>query len=186
MRLENFDIAYNFFCVLDHFDFGVFFFQGTKNEKVSKTLSWLLRHGAEKEGLVLKPGGWAKLDDILKKPQFHKVKGSCVFVTSWEHNRVVYKIYGWTRNTYEYLDTRVARIVKLLDNAKMFKGKSVRCKQVYSTSLQVNSLFWLFQVSVDQVKQVVKDCPKQRFALQEEDGELYIRANQGHTIEVRE
>ena len=41
--------------------------------KASKALSWLLRHGAEKEGLVIHSGGWIKLDDILRKPNFKKV-----------------------------------------------------------------------------------------------------------------
>lgn len=38
----------------------------------------------------------------------------------------------------------------------------------------------------DDVKRVVANCPKSRFALQEdpETGLLQIRANQGHTIQV--
>ncbi|KAK8739936.1 hypothetical protein OTU49_003274 [Cherax quadricarinatus] len=79
--------------------------------RISKALSWLLRHGAEKEGLILGTGGWAKLEDVLRKPTFKKVK-------------------------------------------------------------------------VDKVKEIVANCPKQRFALKEENGEFYIRANQGHSIQV--
>ncbi|XP_053641476.1 tRNA 2'-phosphotransferase 1 isoform X3 [Cherax quadricarinatus] len=41
--------------------------------RISKALSWLLRHGAEKEGLILGTGGWAKLEDVLRKPTFKKV-----------------------------------------------------------------------------------------------------------------
>lgn len=39
----------------------------------------------------------------------------------------------------------------------------------------------------DDVRRVVANCPKQRFALREdaETGELQIRANQGHTMKVR-
>ena len=37
----------------------------------------------------------------------------------------------------------------------------------------------------EDVKRVVENCPKQRFALRcTADGELQIRANQGHSMEV--
>jgi 2'-phosphotransferase len=41
--------------------------------RVSKTLSYLLRHGAEKEGLEMGSDGNILLDDILKKQQFRGV-----------------------------------------------------------------------------------------------------------------
>jgi 2'-phosphotransferase len=51
------------------------------NVKISKNLSYLLRHGAEKEGLAMRQDGFVKLDDILakdfyksKKIEFAKVK----------------------------------------------------------------------------------------------------------------
>ncbi|XP_066959069.1 tRNA 2'-phosphotransferase 1-like isoform X2 [Macrobrachium rosenbergii] len=83
------------------------------NVKLSKSLSWLLRHGAAQEGLALDSGGWAKLSDILGRPQFKKVK-------------------------------------------------------------------------VEKIKEVVANCPKQRFKLEEREGELYIRANQGHSVQVED
>ncbi|XP_071545703.1 tRNA 2'-phosphotransferase 1 isoform X2 [Panulirus ornatus] len=85
--------------------------QSRADEKLSKKLSWLLRHGAEKEGLTLGPGGWIKLNDVLKRPKFQRVRE-------------------------------------------------------------------------EEVKQLVVNCPKQRFGLLEEKGELFIRANQGHSLQV--
>ncbi|XP_045605908.1 tRNA 2'-phosphotransferase 1 isoform X2 [Procambarus clarkii] len=41
--------------------------------RLSKTLTWLLRHGAEKEGLTISTEGWANLEDVLKRPNFKKV-----------------------------------------------------------------------------------------------------------------
>ena len=39
------------------------------------------------------------------------------------------------------------------------------------------------RVTVDMAKDIVATCPKQRFKLEErDDGKLYIRASQGHTI----
>ena len=37
---------------------------------------------------------------------------------------------------------------------------------------------WTLGFTVEQVENVVKNCEKQRFALKEENGELFIRANQ--------
>ena len=34
--------------------------------KISKTLSYLLRHGAEKEGIIIRKDGYCKVSDILK------------------------------------------------------------------------------------------------------------------------
>lgn len=39
---------------------------GPRAVQVSKKLSWLLRHGAEKEGLQLAAGGWVNLGDALQ------------------------------------------------------------------------------------------------------------------------
>ncbi|GAA6027521.1 hypothetical protein JCM8097_007903 [Rhodosporidiobolus ruineniae] len=38
----------------------------------SKTLSYILRHGAQKEGLKLRPDGFVRVDDLMKRP---KLKG---------------------------------------------------------------------------------------------------------------
>lgn len=46
----------------------------SREVQVSKKLSWLLRHGAEKEGLKLGPGGWACLKDVVSL---------CVFFCCW-------------------------------------------------------------------------------------------------------
>ena len=33
---------------------------------VSKKLSWVLRHGAKKEGLQMDEGGWVKVNDLVR------------------------------------------------------------------------------------------------------------------------
>ena len=44
----------------------------------------------------------------------------------------------------------------------------------------------LHGVKVEEIEKIVKNNDKQRFALEkDEDGRLMIRANQGHTMEVR-
>ncbi|KAF9266733.1 hypothetical protein L218DRAFT_955842 [Marasmius fiardii PR-910] len=37
--------------------------------RVSKTLSWLLRHGAQSEGLKMRPDGYVKVTDLLSNPK---------------------------------------------------------------------------------------------------------------------
>lgn len=77
--------------------------------QVSKSLSYLLRHGAQKEGLKMSKDGWVLLDEILQRKDFKKV------------------------------------------DEKM-------------------------------IKDIVANNDKQRFALKTENGKLYIKANQGHSI----
>ncbi|KAK4051170.1 tRNA 2'-phosphotransferase [Microbotryomycetes sp. JL201] len=83
----------------------------------SKTLSYILRHGAAKEGLTLRPDGFVKVSDLLKRP---KLKGC----------------------------------------------------------------------DMDTLERIVRDNAKQRFTMRAEptgpDGadELWIRANQGHSVQV--
>ena len=38
-----------------------------RETQVSKKLSWLLRHGAEKEGLELRKGGYVNLGDVVSR-----------------------------------------------------------------------------------------------------------------------
>lgn len=37
--------------------------------ELSKYLSFVLRHGAEKEGIAIQPDGFVKVQDILAKPK---------------------------------------------------------------------------------------------------------------------
>ncbi|KAJ6559168.1 KptA family-domain-containing protein [Mycena vulgaris] len=37
--------------------------------RVSKTLSWILRHGAKSEGLVMRPDGFVRVTDLLANPK---------------------------------------------------------------------------------------------------------------------
>ncbi|KAL0572071.1 tRNA 2'-phosphotransferase [Marasmius crinis-equi] len=37
--------------------------------RISKTLSWLLRHGAQSEGLAMRPDGYVKVTDLLSNPK---------------------------------------------------------------------------------------------------------------------
>lgn len=80
---------------------------------LSKTLSWLLRHGAHKEKLTLSPDGFINVHELLQHPK-------------------------------------------------------------------------LRHYTVDDIKRVVESNDKQRFALRTTAGSLQIRANQGHSIEVRD
>jgi len=46
----------------------------TREVQISKKISWLLRHGVEKEGLVLGPGGYVSLKDVLQNRNIRSFK----------------------------------------------------------------------------------------------------------------
>ncbi|KAF2717037.1 phosphotransferase KptA/Tpt1 [Polychaeton citri CBS 116435] len=46
----------------------------TRDAQVSKKMSWLLRHGAEKEGLKLQDGGYLNVSEMLCLQQFKSLK----------------------------------------------------------------------------------------------------------------
>ncbi|PAV19632.1 trna phosphotransferase 1 [Pyrrhoderma noxium] len=41
--------------------------------RISKTLSWVLRHGAKKEGLFMRPDGYVRVKDLLALPKLQTV-----------------------------------------------------------------------------------------------------------------
>ena len=42
--------------------------------KISKFLSFVLRHKPEEIGLVLDPNGWADINELLKKAEAHELQ----------------------------------------------------------------------------------------------------------------
>ena len=79
--------------------------------KSSKSLSWILRHGATEEGLSMDSSGYVRVSELLQHPKFT-------------------------------------------------------------------------HFTLDDIHEVVLHNDKKRFALKEEGGELFIRATQGHSINV--
>ncbi|XP_040580804.1 tRNA 2'-phosphotransferase 1 isoform X2 [Lepeophtheirus salmonis] len=79
--------------------------------KISKTLTWLLRHHAQEEGLFMDGKGNVRVSDILQNPKFK-------------------------------------------------------------------------EVSVKEIEEIVNTDVKQRYSLTEKDNVLWIRANQGHSIQL--
>jgi len=45
----------------------------TPDVRVSKTLSYILRHGAQSEGLFMRPDGYVRVTDLLALPKFRSV-----------------------------------------------------------------------------------------------------------------
>ncbi|TCD71780.1 hypothetical protein EIP91_003123 [Steccherinum ochraceum] len=42
----------------------------SEETRMSKTLTWILRHGSESEGLTMRPDGYVRVQDILARPRF--------------------------------------------------------------------------------------------------------------------
>ena len=61
---------------------------------------------------------------------------------------------------------------------QLYTGGFVRVSEVLSLRRNKDGF------KMEDVHRVVANCPKQRFALKEEEGQLLIRANQGHTLQA--
>jgi 2'-phosphotransferase len=63
-----------------------------KRNKISKTLSYILRHGALKYNIDIDRYGYIKTDDILKLPQFRNVTLDDIFEIVYDDSRGRYTI----------------------------------------------------------------------------------------------
>ncbi|KAI0640747.1 KptA family-domain-containing protein [Trametes meyenii] len=41
--------------------------------RISKTLSWILRHGSQSEGLAIRPDGYVRVDELLQRPKLREL-----------------------------------------------------------------------------------------------------------------
>ncbi|KAI0676105.1 KptA family-domain-containing protein [Trametes maxima] len=41
--------------------------------RISKTLSWILRHGSQSEGLAMRPDGYVRVDELLQRPKLREL-----------------------------------------------------------------------------------------------------------------
>lgn len=123
--------------------------------RVSKTLSYLLRHGAQKESLNIRRDGYVRVDELV---------GPC-FVCS-------------RHPSYTHSDQPI-----LLSLSPLLHQLTIQLARpkLANQALTVSSLL-----------AIVKSNDKQRFHLLEEEDPntgrtiLWIRANQGHSVDVGE
>uniref|UniRef100_A0A0D9WLH2 2'-phosphotransferase n=1 Tax=Leersia perrieri TaxID=77586 RepID=A0A0D9WLH2_9ORYZ len=78
--------------------------------------------------------------------------------------------------------TRVLRHMASELNLEMRTDGYVRVRDLLNLNLQTFARIPLKSHTVDEIREAVRRDSKQRFSLLEEDGELLIRANQGHTV----
>lgn len=116
--------------------------EDTPEVRNSKTLSYILRHGAAKEGLRMRKDGFVRVDELVRA---------------------------------------------------IFQGLETRCECSENWLLQLKRPK-LKEVDLETLKKLVENNDKKRYALAEEpnpdDPEgpmiLWIRANQGHSLEVED
>ncbi|KAL5665672.1 hypothetical protein ACJX0J_025780, partial [Zea mays] len=78
--------------------------------------------------------------------------------------------------------TRVLRHMAAELRIDMRTDGYVRVRDLLKLNLQTFAKAPLKSHTVDEIREAVRQDNKQRFSLLEEDGELLIRANQGHTV----
>lgn len=61
--------------------------------KISKSLSWILRHGAQKEGIPIRPDGYVCLSVLMKHNKFRNSKITDIERVVRENNKQRYGVY---------------------------------------------------------------------------------------------
>ncbi|WVW86590.1 hypothetical protein I302_108640 [Kwoniella bestiolae CBS 10118] len=68
----------------------------TPDVRASKSLAYILRHGAEKEGLSIRSDGYIRLDDVLARPKMREVDVSMVLRLVAENSKQRFQLlYGY-------------------------------------------------------------------------------------------
>ncbi|XP_013632547.1 PREDICTED: tRNA 2'-phosphotransferase 1-like [Brassica oleracea var. oleracea] len=81
--------------------------------------------------------------------------------------------------------TRILRHMATEMRLDMRGDGFVKVEDLLNLNLKTSANVQLKSHTVDEIREAVRRDNKQRFSLVEEDGELLIRANQGHSITVR-
>ncbi|KIM33103.1 hypothetical protein M408DRAFT_60312 [Serendipita vermifera MAFF 305830] len=135
---------------------------GRRNEdpdvQLSKTLSWILRHGAKKEGLEMRSDGYVRLDQLLSRPKLHGVKFDAI------------------RNIVETNNKQ--RFTLILQPIDPDSTKSVTGTAPIPVELPHPA------VTIPPLPGT--EAPADLENLIEAGGIWYIRANQGHTLKVED
>ncbi|KAI4372707.1 hypothetical protein MLD38_010906 [Melastoma candidum] len=82
--------------------------------------------------------------------------------------------------------TRILRHMALELSLEMRSDGYIKVQDILKLNLKTLANIPLKGHTVDEIKEAVRRDNKQRFSLLEEDGELLIRANQGHTLKTVE
>ncbi|KAI3416811.1 2'-phosphotransferase [Psidium guajava] len=82
--------------------------------------------------------------------------------------------------------TRVLRHMAAELNLNMRSDGYVKVQDLLQLNMKTFANVQLRAHTVDEIKEAVRRDNKQRFSLLEENGELFIRANQGHTVKTVE
>ncbi|XP_021727293.1 tRNA 2'-phosphotransferase 1-like [Chenopodium quinoa] len=95
---------------------------------------------------------------------------------------------GAPTGTSDRVDTLGRLLVRVLRhdatelNLDMHSDGYVKLQDILKLNMKTRSNIPLSSHAIDEIREAVRIDNKQRLSLMEEDGELWIRANQGHTI----
>ncbi|RYR72110.1 hypothetical protein Ahy_A02g006312 isoform B [Arachis hypogaea] len=109
------------------------------------------------------------------------VFGHCLYLLS-PVNTVTISDFG--EEVKQKLQTRILRHMASELNLDMRSDGYVKVNDLLKLNMKTFANIPLRSHNIDDVREAVRKDNKQRFSLIEENGELLIRANQGHTITV--
>ncbi|KZT59480.1 phosphotransferase KptA/Tpt1 [Calocera cornea HHB12733] len=81
--------------------------QDSEDVRISKTLSYILRHGAEKESLKMRSDGYIKVDDLLARPKLKGVTFSVLEELVKNNDKQRYQLIFEPEKTVEPGDTEL-------------------------------------------------------------------------------
>ncbi|XP_070578926.1 tRNA 2'-phosphotransferase 1-like [Ptychodera flava] len=178
-------------------------FRDGRDVKLSKSLSWLFRQGAEKEGLQFDEGGYLNVEDILAVRGFNIYTAADIerLVKNYdsqrfslrnqpENNRLqICANQNYTPKTFHSSHDNDVKLSKSLSWLLRHGAEKEGFTFDEGGYINVDDILALQRFKVhttEDIERIVKNNDKQRFCLRNhpESNKLQICANQGHTIKV--
>ncbi|CAH1965669.1 unnamed protein product [Acanthoscelides obtectus] len=173
--------------------------QGDVDVQLSKTLSWLLRYSAVKEGLTISADRYIKVSDLL---QHRKLKGNYTIddikrivetdtrqrfsLRCGEHKELEIRAYQrYSLQRSGDVDVQLSKILSwLLRHSAVKEGLRISADGYIKVSDILKHRKLKGKYNIDDIKRIVETNNKQRFSLRcGEHSELEICANQGHSLQ---
>ncbi|WVR08316.1 hypothetical protein IAU60_005369 [Kwoniella sp. DSM 27419] len=179
----------------------------TPDVKASKALAYILRHGAEKEGLHIRSDGYIKLADVLARPKLRGIDLEMVLRLVAENAKQRFQLfYGYDPSPPPPKKKKVQQVSKKKLRAMAAEAESAGGPRAEVDAAQLDDLRSnLAKTSVTSSPQVAEETPPStelplvevpkpdvdeasRDTLlsgeQSTPGEYFIRATQGHSINL--
>ncbi|KAK0556079.1 tRNA 2'-phosphotransferase [Tilletia horrida] len=164
------------------------------NTSLSKTLSYLLRHGAQAESLPISPLGWVELGAVLARPKVQKLKfptagtsSTAAAATKTEQSTTAAAVDGQEKDKQaeagrgiEVEDVR--RVVRQSEKKRFQLGWGVAKEGEGEGSAGKVKAFEVAELEIEDDESGAETIPAEQELVRADGKKLFIRAVQGHSI----